>query len=212
MLAQLDLSWIILFDYIGTAVFAISGALAAGRKQMDVFGVVVLAMVTAVGGGTIRDMMLDAGPVFWLSEPLYLWIVLIAALATILIEKTTKLSSYRWLEFFDAAGLAVFTIIGVVKAQRFGLSYEISIIFGVMTGTFGGLIRDVIANDVPHLLRREIYATASLAGGASLLTLVYGFGFDALWSIMISMVLVFALRMSALYWKLSLPVFDYRGR
>jgi len=212
MLAEVDLSWITLFDLIGTSVFAISGALAAGRKQMDVFGVIVLAMVTAVGGGTIRDMMLDAGPVFWLTEPIYLWIVLVSALATILIEKLTRLSSYRWLELFDAAGLAVFTVIGVVKAQRFGLSHEVSVIFGVMTGTFGGLIRDVIANDVPHLLRREIYATASLAGGASLLFLTAAMNVDSLIAITVSMAVVFSLRMSALYWKLSLPVFDYRGR
>ncbi len=211
MLSPADLPWVSILDYVGTSVFAISGALAAGRKQLDVFGVVVLAMVTAVGGGTLRDMMLDAGPVFWLTQTEYLWIIVVSALAAMLVEKTTNIRSYRWLEVFDAAGLAVFTVIGVAKAQQLGLSTSISVIFGVMTGTFGGLIRDVLANEIPHLLRREIYATASLAGGVTLMTLSY---FDVLGilPILISMTVVLVVRLGALYWKLSLPVFDYKGR
>ncbi len=211
MISGADVEWIQTLDYIGTAVFAISGALAAGRKQMDVFGVVVLAMVTAVGGGTIRDMMLDNGAVFWLQATEYIWIVSGAAAVTMLVEKTTRVSSYRWLEFFDAAGLAVFTIIGVAKAQANGLSVEISLVFGVMTGTFGGLIRDVLANDVPHLLRREIYATASLSGGLCLVTLDY-FGVTPLTAILTAMAVVFGVRMAALFFKLSLPVFNYQGK
>jgi len=211
MLSPAELPWIAVFDVIGTAVFAISGALAAGRKQLDVFGVVVLALVTAVGGGTLRDMMLDAGPVFWLHETRYLWIVVGSAMLTILVEKTTRIKSYRWLEVFDAAGLAVFTVIGVAKAQQLGLSNSISIVFGVMTGTFGGVIRDVLVNEVPHLLRREIYATASLAGALILIACVE-FGMKGLPAIILATSAVFIVRMSALYWKLSLPVFDYKGR
>ena len=211
MIAAADVEWIQLLDYIGTAVFAVSGALAAGRKQMDVFGVIVLAMVTAVGGGTIRDMMLDNGAVFWLQATEYLWIVCISAIVTMLIEKTTRLSSYRWLEFFDAAGLAVFTIIGVAKAQANGLPTEISLVFGVMTGTFGGLVRDVLANDVPHLLRREIYATASLSGGLCLVGLDY-LEVAPLTAILTAMIVVFSVRMAALYYKISLPIFNYQGK
>lgn len=203
-----SISWIYAADLVGTSVFAISGALAAGRKQLDIFGVVVLAMVTAVGGGTLRDMMLDQGSVFWLTQTEYLWVVLVSALVTVTMVKYSKIVHYKWLEVFDAAGLAVFTVIGVVKAQNAGLTDDIALIFGIMTGCFGGLIRDVLANDVPHLLRRDIYATASLLGGLVLVFLGY-IGANLFASAMLAMAVTFGVRLSSLYWGISLPTFNY---
>ena len=145
-----------ILDLVGTGVFAITGALAAGRKRMDVFGVVVLGCVTALGGGTLRDLILGIRPVFWISGTHYLVVAAIAAMGTYLLARRGSLPTIG-LVYLDAVGLAVFTIIGFQKGFHVTHEYSIAIVMGVMTGVFGGIIRDVLSAEVPLIFRREIF-------------------------------------------------------
>lgn len=197
-----------ILDLAGTFVFAITGALAAGKKRMDIFGVAVLGLVTALGGGTLRDMILDVGPVFWVHQPIYLAVAVGAAIATFLIVRFFTIPS-DLLNIADAVGLAVFTVIGTDKALLLGLSPVIAVLMGVMTGVAGGMLRDILAGEIPLILRTEIYATASLSGGIvfTLITLDTQAREAA---VALSIVVTLGLRLSALKWKLSLPVFITR--
>lgn len=156
------LAW---FDLAGIAVFAASGALTAARQQMDLVGFALIATVTGIGGGTLRDLMLGIAPVFWVERPLPL---LVCAGVAVAVYYTAHLVEwrYRLLLWADAAGLAVFAVVGAERALENGAPIAVALVMGVMTGTFGGLVRDVICNEVPLILRREIYVTAALAGAA----------------------------------------------
>jgi uncharacterized membrane protein YeiH len=198
-------------DLFGTAVFAVTGALAAGRKRMDVFGVVVLGCVTALGGGTLRDVVLGSQPIFWISETRYLQVATVAAIATFFLARRWKMP-VMVLMYADALGLAVFTLIGFQKAFHITHAYSIAIVMGMTTGVMGGLIRDVLAGEVPMILRREIYASASLCGAAVLALLTY---LEILASVALSCAFLATLviRVSALRWNLSLPLFRlHEGR
>lgn len=199
-----------LLDFFGVAVFAVSGSLAAGRKQMDLFGVVVLATVTALGGGTIRDMVLSKGSVFWVSEPSYLIAAALAAIVTFFTIRFFQLPD-RLLLVADAIGLAVFTVIGTEMTLAAGFSEIIAIVMGMISGTFGGIIRDVLSNEIPLIFRKEIYASASLAGAAMfwLLTSVFG---EREIAVLISIVVTLGLRIAGTYWGLSLPTFQPRQK
>src|SRR5512141_2272378 len=155
-----------LLDLFGVAVFAITGSLAAGKKHMDLFGVVVLALATALGGGTLRDLILGAYPVFWISSPTYIFVSTGVALAVFFLARFVRPPA-RALTFADAFGLAVFTVIGADKAISLGVPGSIAVIMGVMTGVAGGIIRDMLSGEIPLVLRKEIYATASLCGAAT---------------------------------------------
>ncbi len=194
-----------ILDLLGTAVFAISGALAAGRKRMDVFGVVVLGCVTALGGGTLRDLILGIRPVFWISSTHYLWVAAIAALGTYLLARLFRLPS-KGLVYMDAAGLAVFTIIGFERGFHISEDYTIAIVMGVVTGVVGGIIRDVLSAEVPLILRREIYASASLCG-ATLLALFLYLQLPATSSVSAALLTTLGIRLAALHWNLALPMF-----
>lgn len=150
-------------DYFGTAVFAVSGALVADRKRMDMMGFLILATVTGIGGGTLRDLLLDR-PVFWLTQWEYLVITALVAIAAFYVSKPFKRRS-NWLPWADAVGLAAFCVIGTQIALSMDASPMIAVMMGIMTAAFGGLIRDVLAGEPPLLLHREIYASAALAGG-----------------------------------------------
>lgn len=152
-------------DIIGTAVFAISGVLLAGKLRMDPFGVLVLGVVTAVGGGTIRDMALAHGPVFWVKDPTDLVVAMVTCMLTIVLVRQPRRLPKWILPVLDAVGLAVFVGIGVNKAFIAETGPLIAICMGVLTGVGGGIIRDVLAREVPMILRTEIYATACIAGG-----------------------------------------------
>ena len=192
-------------DLIGTAIFAITGALAAGRKRMDVFGVVVLGCVTALGGGTLRDVILGNYPVFWVSDTTYLKVAVIVAISTFVLVQRWRLPTI-FLIYADAVGLAVFTVIGFQKGFIATHVYSISIVMGVTTGVVGGIIRDVLSAEIPLILRREIYASASLGGGALLALLTY-LQLPSFFTVSTAVLTTLVIRLAALHWQLSLPLF-----
>lgn len=193
-------------DLFGIIVFALSGALMAGRYQLDPFGVVVLAAVTAIGGGTIRDVVLDT-PVFWTVQPIYLFVILFTALLTIVFVRKPKLIPKRFLMISDAFGLALFAVLGTQKALSLGFDLSIAIVMGTITGVAGGMIRDVLCNVIPMILRQEIYATAAMLGGC-----LYGLFLYLGWAENVSMICAILgalmLRLAAIYWRVSLPAFQ----
>ncbi|WP_417617335.1 trimeric intracellular cation channel family protein [Oceanisphaera sp.] len=194
-------------DIFGTAVFAFSGVLVAGRLRMDGFGVIVLAAVTAIGGGTIRDLIIGAESVFWTVDTLYLWVILVTALLGQYIAKLPRRLPWYILPLADAFGLAIFTIIGTEKALKYGTSGMVAVVMGVITGVAGGMIRDVLAREVPMVLQREIYATACILGGI-LYTLSLELGITPLLATVFGMLGTFVLRVAAIRWHLSLPAFS----
>lgn len=194
-------------DLFGTAVFAFSGVLMAGRLRMDGFGVIVLAAVTAIGGGTIRDLIIGADSVFWITDSLYLWVILVTALLGQYIAKLPRRLPWYILPLADAFGLAIFTIIGTEKALSHGTSGMVAVVMGVITGVAGGMIRDVLAREVPMVLQREIYATACILGGV-LYTLSLELGITPLLATLFGMLGTFILRIAAIRWHLSLPAFS----
>lgn len=201
-------SWYVL-DLLGTGIFAISGALAAGRQRMDLFGVVVVAAVTAVGGGTTRDLLLDRSPVFWVRDLAYLGAIAGATLLTYATAWYVRFPE-KALLVADALGLSVFTIVGAYIALGEGVHPVIAVLMGAMTGTVGGMIRDLLCGDVPFILRREIYATASLAGGTVYLLLVQIERVDTLAAMLAGAGVVFISRMIGALWGWHLPSFEPR--
>lgn len=157
-------------DLIGTAAFAASGAWAGIRRNMDLFGVMVLGLVTATGGGTLRDILLGDTPPFCLQDEIYLYIAIGISLATFFLHRHMEWLRYPLL-YFDAVGLGTFVVIGTEKALQFGTGALGAVMLGVMTATAGGMIRDMLANQVPLILRKEVYASACLAGGVLLVGL-----------------------------------------
>ena len=193
-------------DLFGVAVFAVSGSLAAGRKRMDVFGVVVLGLVTALGGGTLRDTLLDSGPVFWINDPVYLLVAVTFSLLTLVTAKI--FTTHRMgLLVSDAFGLAIFTAIGTVAALNITDSKSVAMVMGVMTGTAGGIIRDVLSADVPLILRKEIYATAALCGSFAYVIL-NSLGLPGTPCLIVSVTVTLSIRLAAIHWGFSLPVFE----
>ena len=191
-------------DLVGTAVFAITGALAAGRKCMDIFGVVVLGCVTALGGGTLRDMILGIHPVFWVSDTAYLWIAAAMAAATFVLAQRWRLP-VTVLLYADAVGLAVFTVICFQRGLQGTHEYSIGIVMGVATGVVGGIIRDVLSGEIPLILRREIYASASLCG-AVLLALLVHLRLPSLFIVLLAATATLVIRLASLHWNLGLPI------
>lgn len=196
---------IYMLDFVGTAVFAITGALSAGRKQMDIFGVVVLGCVTAIGGGTLRDVILGSHPVFWISDARYFAIATVAAIGTFALARRWKLPG-MFLMYADAVGLAVFTVIGFQKAFHVTHMYSIAVVMGVTTGVVGGIIRDVLSGEIPLIFRKEIYASASLCG-AVLIALLFYFQVPRPFTVPAAVLATLVIRITALHWNLSLPLF-----
>lgn len=191
-------------DLVGTFVFAISGALAASEKRLDIFGALFIASVTAVGGGTVRDMILGATPVFWVLDINYI-LVITAAVAFTILFKETVAKLRKTLFLFDTMGLGVFTYIGLEKALSFEISPLIGIVMGTFTAVLGGAIRDTLCNEVPLIFREEIYASACIIGclvfiGLSSLTLVSSV--IATWSCIGTVIFI---RLIAIKYKIGLP-------
>jgi uncharacterized membrane protein YeiH len=194
---------------VGVAVFAISGALAAGRKSLDLVGVVVIATVTAIGGGTLRDLLLDRPP-FWLSDPVHLYVIFTAALLTVVYSRRWA-PPERALMVADALGLAMFTISGAQIAERAHLPAIVVVIMGTMTGVAGGVFRDVLTAEIPLVMRRgRIYATAAVLGVVVYLALQAVL--DRRVAALAGMACIAALRFAAILWDLTIPVFSLRDR
>jgi len=198
-------SFLRILEMLGVAVFAISGALAAGRKSLDLVGVVVTATVTAIGGGTLRDVLLDRHPVFWIGDTTYLWVIFAAALLTVVYSRRWS-PPERGLAVADALGLALFTISGAQVAQSAGLGGVVVVIMGTLTGVAGGVIRDVLTAEIPMVMRRgPIYATASVVGASLYLLLEMALPRNV--AALAGMAAIAALRLAAILWKLTVPVF-----
>lgn len=196
---------------MGVAVFAISGALAAGRKHLDLLGVVVVAVITAIGGGTLRDVLLDHYPVFWIEHPIYLEVILGSALLTVLYAKFLH-PPHQALLVADALGLALFSISGAQIAEQAQLHSLIIVMMGTITGTAGGVLRDVLLADIPVVLKRgRIYATAAIAG-IWLYLLLQQLGVEQAVAALLGMVMIAVLRLAAMIWNLMLPIFSLSDR
>jgi uncharacterized membrane protein YeiH len=197
-----------LLDLFGMAVFATSGALVASRKQMDIFGFILLGTVTGVGGGTIRDLLLGISPVYWVSDPRYLMVCIVVS-AVVFFTAHIPESRYRMLLWVDAAGLAAYAVVGAEKGIEAGAGTLVAVTMGVITATFGGILRDVLGGESPIILRKEIYVTAALAAAlmyVAALALEIPRGAAA----PIAMMVGFVVRGCALHWGWSLPA--YRAR
>lgn len=189
-------------DLLGTAAFAASGAWAGIRRDMDLFGVVLLGLVTANGGGTVRDLLLGAPP-FILKNETYLYLSLVVSLLVFIFHQKIEFLHHP-LQFFDAIGLGTFVVIGTGKAFEYHIGFFGSVMMGVMTATAGGMIRDVLSNQVPLVLQREVYASACIAGGI-LLYLLHLTLFPADWSLVVSALAVIIVRLLAIRKGWSLP-------
>jgi len=195
-------------DWFGLVIFAITGALVASRKQMDILGFVLLATVTGVGGGTLRDVVLDAGPVFWVNQPQYIVVCVIVACLMFFVAHIpqSRLKLVLWL---DAGGLALFAVTGAELALSTGAGSVIAITMGVMTATFGGILRDLLGGEEPIIRQPEVYITAALFG-ACVFVVSDSLGVPRSAAMIVGFVAAFTLRAAALHWHLALP--QYRSR
>ncbi|GAB2720713.1 trimeric intracellular cation channel family protein [Halomonas garicola] len=195
-------------DMAGVIVFALSGVVLACRKRMDPVGMLVLAAVTGIGGGTLRDLVMGVRPVFWVSDPTYLWVIVITVGLALLGFHYIHRLSRGFMPVADAFGLAIFTALGSHKALELGYAGEVATLMGMMTGVAGGMIRDVLAQRMPMVLREEIYATAAFAGGVAYVAL-YSLGAPTALTIGASVAATLGLRLPAIHWGLALPVFAW---
>lgn len=194
---------IYILDILGTFAFAISGALVAMKKQFDIFGVVIIAFVTAVGGGMLRDVLINSHPINWIGDMNYIWTILIAVTLTFLFK--SKIAPLRKTFFlFDTVGIGVFTLLGLEKCLNIGLHPFIALIMGVISAVFGGVIRDVLTRKVPLIFKKEIYASACFIGGIVYLLL----GFLTINSdvqFIISALTIILIRVVVVRYQLELP-------
>ncbi|HEY5512581.1 MAG TPA: trimeric intracellular cation channel family protein [Geomonas sp.] len=191
------------FDLLGTVAFAASGALAGVRRRMDLLGVIVLGIVTATGGGVVRDLLLNDTPPFCFKNELYLYLALAASIVVFLTPRSFE-RMRRAMLLLDALGLGTFLVIGTSKALAFHLGFMGAVIMGVMTATCGGLIRDVLSNEIPLILQREIYASACVAGGA-LFYLLYHAAVPTATNLTVSALVVITIRCAAILKGWELP-------
>lgn len=201
----MDEIFLITIEVVGTIAFAISGIRLAAARHFDWFGAYVIGLVTAIGGGTLRDVLLDI-PVFWMQTPLYLLVTGISLTITIIFRRTL-VGFNRSLFIFDAIGLALFVVIGIQKSLMMGYPFWVAITMGMITGSFGGVIRDILINIEPLFFRKDIYATACLAGGF-VYWIIWLFGGSALLQQSCCAITVVGLRMCAIHFNWALPVLN----
>jgi len=199
------MDWIYILDIVGTLVFAISGILTAIDSDFDVVGASIIGMVTAVGGGTLRDMLIGQTPVGWMTDLNYLWTIIAALILSYLFKKRI-IKLRKSMFFFDTIGIGLFTILGLQKTLSIGLEPPIAILMGIVSAVFGGIIRDVLTNKVPLIFRKEIYASACLAGGLVFLGLEQISNIPTL-NMIVSMLTVVIIRYLSVRnnWSLKLP-------
>jgi uncharacterized membrane protein YeiH len=197
------MSLIYMLDLCAVAVCAITATLEAHRRELDLFGVVVIAVISGIGGGTVRDILLGRLPVYWVHDPVYVVIGMAAAILAFFLGRKVSIPKNFFL-LPDAIGLALFTVIGTSVALSLQVHWFIAALMGVITGVFGGVIRDILCNEVPLIFRTDIYATASLVGALLLIALdALGMGHNpALVAAMIATILI---RLAAIRWHIHLP-------
>jgi uncharacterized membrane protein YeiH len=200
---MIHFSFFEIVNILGTLSFAISGTSAAMRKELDIFGIVIIAFVTAIGGGTLRDVLIGKLPVAWLQDNLSMIIIIIGTFTTIIFGTWVKKLNYTLL-IFDSLGLGFCTIIGIQKGMELQFSPGICIALGAMTGCFGGVIRDTLLNEIPLIFRKEIYASACIAGGLAYYGLLY-FQVENNLAQVICMVFIVLLRIVVVKYQWSLP-------
>lgn len=197
------MEFIYVLDILGTFAFAVSGALVASDKKFDLFGLVIIAFVTAVGGGMLRDLLIDAHPINWIGDLNYMYTIFLAVIFTFLFKsKIAHLSKTMFL--FDTIGLSVFTLLGLEKGLSFNLNPIIALIMGMISAVFGGVLRDVLTNKIPLIFEKEIYASACLIGGISYLLLTY-FNMTENVIFVFSASIIVIIRVIAVKFKLQLP-------
>lgn len=198
-----DMDIIYFLDLLGTFVFAVSGTLSAANKKLDLFGAMFAASITAFGGGTIRDSVLGSTPTFWVIDMWYLIVISIAVLLTFCFKEYI-MGLKKTLFLFDTIGIGVFTIIGFEKTVALGFNPIIGILMGVVSAVFGGVLRDTFVNDLPIIFRKEIYATACIVGALMYILLSY-FSVDRNVNMIITILLIIAIRLIAIKFELRLP-------
>lgn len=198
------MNWIYCIDLLGTFVFAISGVLAGVDKKFDLVGASVLGLVTAVGGGTLRDVLIGETPVGWMKDLNYIYVIF-AALPLTYLFKNVILKFRRSMFLFDTIGIGLFTILGLQKTLNVGLSPVVALLMGSVSAVFGGVIRDVLSNEIPLIFRKEIYATACLVGGIVFLVLE-SFVKGSMYNMLIAMLVVIIIRYMAVRYQWSLKI------
>lgn len=190
-------------DILGTIAFAISGVLVAINKRMDLFGILIIAFVTAVGGGTLRDIMIGDTPVSWMRDITYTYVILTSAIVAILLRN--KIDYLRTsLLLFDTIGIGLYTLVGIEKGINVGLHPIICIALGTITASFGGVMRDILCNEIPVIFRKEIYATACILGGIAYF-LLSELPIENNIVFVIAGIVVIVIRLLAVRFKISLP-------
>lgn len=201
----MELSLFNFLEILGTIAFAISGALAAMDRRLDLFGIFIIAFVTAIGGGTLRDALMGNTPVSWMENTIYVYLIgFVTILAIIFRDKINYLKTSLFL--FDTIGLGVFTITGVEIGIRYDLDPIISIAIGAMTGTFGGVIRDILCNEIPVIFRKEIYATACIIGGL-VFVIMHSLGANQDIIYLTTSLIIIGIRLVVVKYHISLPSF-----
>jgi uncharacterized membrane protein YeiH len=200
----MDINIAYVIEILGIIVFTISGAFSAMQKRFDAFGVLIIGFVTATGGGTIRDVLIGYTPVFWMREMTTPILIISTGIITLFFKKYIK-SLKVTMFVIDAIGLGLFTMIGIQKGITAGLNPGICIILGTITGSFGAVLRDILLNNVPHLFRKEIYATACIIGGIFYFLIIPYM--DRNLARAITITLIFTIRIVAVKYNLSMPKF-----
>lgn len=190
-------------DILGTMVFAISGALAGRDKKLDFFGIAAVGLITAIGGGTVRDVLLGSTPVGWMKDLIYLAMIGSGILISLLFGKVV-LKLRRTFFMFDTVGIAVFTVLGLQKALNLGVHPVIAIMMGMVSAVFGGVIRDIVCNEIPLIFRKEIYALTCLCGGI-LYVILDRFAVEQVINIIITVSFIVIFRVMAVKFKWKLP-------
>lgn len=190
-------------DILGTIAFAISGALTAMRKKLDVFGILIIALVTSVGGGTLRDILIGKTPVGWMLNMTFVYVIFGATIVAILFRSYLKYVK-RSLFLFDTIGIALYTIAGAQIATAVGLHPVVCVVLGTISACFGGVLRDILCNEIPVIFHKEIYATVCILGGSVYLLLVNS-GLPQLWAMLIAGSIIIIVRTLAVVKQWSLP-------
>ena len=198
------MSLIYTLDLIGTLVFAISGTLTAAEKRFDIFGAIVIAFVTAVGGGTLRDILIGSLPVGWMKDLHYLFLIGVAVPISYFFKAYIQRLRHTFF-LFDTIGIGLFTILGLQKTLEIGLSPVVAVMMGTVSAVFGGVIRDILCNEIPLIFRKEIYAVACIAGGTLYLLLSHwGVRYEV--NVFITVTFIIVLRILAVRKQWALPV------